>query len=1015
MSKLEQLKEKAKGLEAKDPKKAIEIWLEALNQQSDGEANPDLSIYNRIGDLFIKLRDPGQAADYYDQAVDKYAELGFHNNAIAMCNKVLRNAPGRQTTYLKLAKLYAAKGFMAEAKQNFVEYAERMQKAGKIQQAFNALKEFTDISPESADLRRILEEHLRMYGEPARRTSAVAAPAKPEPKKDLSKSGKHKTLVFLDVDAPPTPKVKPGARPRPPPSPRSVPLSVRQPEPVAEPDTSLEIESTSLIEGLEPTNVQLEGFETTSADFGEVRLEAPEMESLREEVKADDVRPMAELEPTVPSEAEAAGSELDLEPLLDTEIEIEQPGAPPAARPPASPPRTTFPRVAPPPSKGGGVAPKRPAAPSPKAPAPRFQPPVPAAPKVKPVVPKRPPPSPLAPPKRKTMVEVPPLELEPDFETEEPTAPGGRRSGAIDLSLDDQAGDAGERSSLVFGGMDATSAQPKIQDLEARVADDPDDPEAHQALGEALIEEGERERGIEELDLATTGFENLGNLPQARDLVDEILRLDPNSVRHRQKQVEFAFKSGDKAKLIDAYLELADALLRSDLPDKARSVYQRVAEHDPSNERAQAALGMLAPVAPASRAQAPEGRVAPRDAKLKVRDEAAVDEGDFVDLGAMILDEELPQRDTRMKVADEEPTGDEERDFQEMLARFKQGIDENIDEADFQSHYDLGIAFKEMGLLDEAIAELQKALRAPDGKLRSSEALGVCFIDKGAYVVAESILRRALELPASGDQERLGILYWLGRALVEQIHLATLVHDDSVDHSALRRGLPTINALFSHQIAVIMGDYLYSRAIIELVELDDLEPLRVFARVTNEMTIGEMRQLEAHDKLAYGETQYDQLIRAKTASLLSGACEVGALRAAPAQRDALARFGMQLGMAFQIADDLLDYTEAEAVTGKPSGLDLREHKVTLPLIAALDAMTAAERRRVGELMAAPTPDDGLVADVIRLVAARGGLDYARRRALELAQQAEAQLDVLPPSAARDALRDSIAYAVERRS
>src|SRR2546422_8588117 len=161
-------------------------------------------------------------------------------------------------------------------------------------------------------------------------------------------------------------------------------------------------------------------------------------------------------------------------------------------------------------------------------------------------------------------------------------------------------------------------------------------------------------------------YTTLFRSPQARDLVDEILRLDPNSVRHRQKQVEFAFKSGDKAKLIDAYLELADALLRSDLPDKARSVYQRVAEHDPSNERAQAALGMLAPVAPASRAQAPEGRVAPRDAKLKVRDEAAVDEGDFVDLGAMILDEELPQRDTRMKVADEEPTGDEERDFQEM-------------------------------------------------------------------------------------------------------------------------------------------------------------------------------------------------------------------------------------------------------------------------------------------------------------------------------------------------------------
>ncbi len=252
-------------------------------------------------------------------------------------------------------------------------------------------------------------------------------------------------------------------------------------------------------------------------------------------------------------------------------------------------------------------------------------------------------------------------------------------------------------------------------------------------------------------------------------------------------------------------------------------------------------------------------------------------------------------------------------------------------------------------------------------------------------------------------------------AVVELIHLATLVHDDSVDHSVLRRGLPTINALFSHQIAVIMGDYLYSRAIIELVRLADPEPLRVLARVTNEMTVGEMRQLEAHDKLAYGEAAYDQLIRAKTASLLSGACEVGALTAAPAHRQALARFGMLLGMAFQITDDLLDYTQTEAVTGKPSGLDLREHKVTLPLIAALARMAPEERRAVARLMEAAEPADELVAEVIRLVDACGGLEVARQRALELAQQAEAELEVLPPSPARDALRDSIAYAVERRS
>jgi octaprenyl-diphosphate synthase len=254
-------------------------------------------------------------------------------------------------------------------------------------------------------------------------------------------------------------------------------------------------------------------------------------------------------------------------------------------------------------------------------------------------------------------------------------------------------------------------------------------------------------------------------------------------------------------------------------------------------------------------------------------------------------------------------------------------------------------------------------------------------------------------------------------AVVELIHLATLVHDDSVDHSVLRRGLPTINALFSHQIAVIMGDYLYSRAIIELVRLDDHEALRVLARVTNEMTVGEMRQLEAHDKLAYGEGEYDALIRAKTASLLSGACEVGALTAPANYRQALARFGMLLGMAFQITDDLLDYTEPEAVTGKPSGLDLREHKVTLPLIAALARMPAEGQGRqvVAELMEAAEPSDDLVAEVIRLVEAAGGLETARQRALDLAQQAEAELDVLPPSPARDALQGSIAYAVERHS
>ena len=251
-------------------------------------------------------------------------------------------------------------------------------------------------------------------------------------------------------------------------------------------------------------------------------------------------------------------------------------------------------------------------------------------------------------------------------------------------------------------------------------------------------------------------------------------------------------------------------------------------------------------------------------------------------------------------------------------------------------------------------------------------------------------------------------------AVVELIHLATLVHDDSVDHSVLRRGMPTINSLFSHQVSVIMGDYLYSRAVIELVRLEDLEPLRVLSRVTNEMTVGEMRQLMSHDPLAFTEAQYDLLIRSKTASLISGACEVGAIRGDPPTRAGIRRFGDALGMLFQIVDDLLDYTGDETTTGKPSGLDLREHKVTLPLIAALPRMGETGRREVAQLMLAEEPSDAQIARVVTLVEEAGGLAYARERAHGFAQRADAELDSLSPSPARESLRASITYALERR-
>ncbi len=252
-------------------------------------------------------------------------------------------------------------------------------------------------------------------------------------------------------------------------------------------------------------------------------------------------------------------------------------------------------------------------------------------------------------------------------------------------------------------------------------------------------------------------------------------------------------------------------------------------------------------------------------------------------------------------------------------------------------------------------------------------------------------------------------------AVAELVHLTSVVHDDSVDHSVLRRGQPTINAVFSHQVAVLMGDFLFSKAIAELVRLGDMEPLRVFTQASNEMTVGELRQLASFDALSFSEQDYRTLIRAKTASLVGAACEMGALAGAPRFRREMRTFGERLGMAFQVADDLIDYTEQEAVTGKPSGNDLKEHKVTLPLIAALPRLSRTQRQQVDALFADPTPSDAAIVEVVGIVTESGGLEYARLEGERFASEAEEALAGLPASDVKQSLFDALAYVMDRRA
>ena len=250
-------------------------------------------------------------------------------------------------------------------------------------------------------------------------------------------------------------------------------------------------------------------------------------------------------------------------------------------------------------------------------------------------------------------------------------------------------------------------------------------------------------------------------------------------------------------------------------------------------------------------------------------------------------------------------------------------------------------------------------------------------------------------------------------AALELVHLATLVHDDAVDNSVLRRGQPTVNALWSHQIAIIMGDYLYSRAVTELARVGRLEAIRILGTAANEMSVGEMRQLTAYDALDFSEDDYYRLISAKTASLMKAACAMGALVGVDEFRASLAEYGYNLGMAFQVADDILDYVGSEEETGKPVGHDLRERKVTLPLVGALRDAPSSAKAEVKEFFTRVDPADEEIFRIVELAKELGGVDYALEQARDFGSKAEAALAELPGGPALEALRESINYVVER--
>ncbi len=681
---LEKLKDSARKFEQKeDWRKAIEVYLKAIQQiESGAETSPDLSLYNRVGDLYLKINDTAAAVRSYERAVDLYADQGFFNNAIALCGKILRVNPGRTQTYLKLAQLHARKNVVIEAKRNLIEFLERMNALGQLDQAFQSIKEFADQFSGSQEIRMMLVELLRAASReeealeqlakiagdieardggasaPAAASPGVHAPASPRPRAP-SAPGRG-DLVFLDTgfEAPPVPAA-----------------SVPGGEPAAVADVP------PPPEGLEPTGAVYDVVEAG----GELILD-PLTASAGADAAPPQLLPLAGLEQTG-----------------EPDLELEAVGPLPGLE-------------------------QNPSA---------------------------------------AEIELDDLPLD-ELEVRETGIPDD-----LDLDMLEEDAPAAPTSGLPLIE-DAPTGAPadELAALEDRIADDPGNPDLHRELADRLLLEGELGRAAEELRLALQAYEGAADWPGASAVAERLVALEPDAIHNHQKRVELAFRSGERAPLLEAYLALGDALGRAGAVDKALAVYGRVQEHDPSNRHAAAAIAALespraAPAPPAMPAPPPRPAAEPPVAESPVAEPPSRG-GDFVDLGSMILDEAGP-RDTRMRIDRREPQGDDEqREFQEILEQFKRGIDENLDTDDYEAHYDLGVAFKEMGLLDEAIAEFQKALRAPDGRLRTSEALGIAFYDKRQFAVSEAVLRRAVDGVEGGDEAKIGLIYWLGRALEAQ-------------------------------------------------------------------------------------------------------------------------------------------------------------------------------------------------------------------------------------------------------
>ncbi|HKL48564.1 MAG TPA: polyprenyl synthetase family protein [Desulfuromonadales bacterium] len=321
--------------------------------------------------------------------------------------------------------------------------------------------------------------------------------------------------------------------------------------------------------------------------------------------------------------------------------------------------------------------------------------------------------------------------------------------------------------------------------------------------------------------------------------------------------------------------------------------------------------------------------------------------------------------------------------------------------------------------MNKALELLNDDLQRVENQFKIDLSSDVVLIQKvGQYILASGgkRMRPVLLLLSSKLSGYQGDSHIALASVVEFIHTATLLHDDVVDAAVLRRGNSSANSVWGNEASVLVGDYLFAKSFSLMVRQGSLKILQILSDATTMMAEGEVLQLISTCDVDLAEDHYIKVVSNKTAILISAACQVGAvLGETPREKEeALRRFGMDLGIAFQFMDDALDYVAEQSEFGKARGHDLQEGKMTLPLIHTLRQCSDAEQKRVAEVVDKDHLDQADLEEMCDLIERYGGITYTYRRAGDMVERAKAHLSVFPDSPVRQALFEAADYVVTRK-